>query len=680
MIANVTKGARAVGAIRYDFGPGRRDEHLHPRVIAGTVVGTPMQIARAVDYTASRRPDVVTPIWRASLSLPDEDGVLTDDQWAEMAGAFIERMGYADVPWVAVRHGDDHVHLTVSRVGWDGQLRTDRHDYRRAREACDELEERHGLVRARDRFDPEGPQVRNAEREAAARRRGRGVDGPPPEREELRRIVREVREASRGLGREAFEAGLADAGISFRANTARTGRMSGYSFTVDGWTDGTGQQVWVAASKVARDLRWAELGPAIAEPPRADIPDPRIEMVAPTVTAPVQPAIPDPRIALGTPALTAPAAPVLSPEQLAQAAERGAALLRQGQAERGVVPAGDPARSPDPAARLLAQWRAKADGQAQDEEVVRPPAPRAPAWTDRERRPHGRLGTDRLAAEIKKLEKAVKSLAAARSAAEKEIRAGEALATGEKTGPHTLALHERLRVLEEAEPQITAAAHHAALARAADQAADAARTEWREAEALRRRSRLELWRLGTSRAAEEARAQTASATIGESTRTATDERRAADELRREVRKRTGLVDAEAQLARLRGEWEQLLDAAQGQDRAAGHTRRDTGTARAAQITAQITQAEARIGQVRQEQEVRRTMPEGQRRAEGRARSAAAHVDREAAEAARLGALGYPQRPGTPGKLKPRPGTPTQSERPAHLRQPPPPNRGRGHGL
>ncbi|RSS80123.1 hypothetical protein EF919_40800, partial [Streptomyces sp. WAC02707] len=238
MIANITKGRRAVGAILYDFGPGRRDEHVNPRLVAGNVVGTPMQVARAIDHTARQRPEITAPIWRTSLSVPDEDGILPDGQWGRIAEDFIEAMGFAGAPWVAVRHGDDHIHLTVSRVDWGGRLLTDRWDYARAREAADRLEEEHGLVPARERFRPEGPQVRNNELEAA-RRRGRGLGGPPPEREELRRIVREVRDASRGLGRAAFESGLADAGVDFRANIASTGRMNGYSFTLAGWTDGT---------------------------------------------------------------------------------------------------------------------------------------------------------------------------------------------------------------------------------------------------------------------------------------------------------------------------------------------------------------------------------------------------------------------------------------------------------
>ncbi|NED04821.1 relaxase/mobilization nuclease domain-containing protein [Streptomyces sp. SID6648] len=265
MIAKVTKGRRAGGALRYDFGPGHREEHEDPRIVAGSVPGTPQQVARIIDRHSRQRPDVRQPIWRCSLSLPDEDGVLTDEKWAQIAEQYVGRMWGADVPWVAVRHGDDHIHLTVSRIRWSGELASDSHDYRRSRPIVRALEAEHGLVNAEERSNRTAPQVSGPER-AAAQRRG----SERPEREQLRELVRAARDQAAGHGRLAFEQALTEAGVSYRANTAKTGRMAGYSFSLPGWTDADGGQVWSAASKVARDLRWSELGAALSQPdPRA---------------------------------------------------------------------------------------------------------------------------------------------------------------------------------------------------------------------------------------------------------------------------------------------------------------------------------------------------------------------------------------------------------------------------
>ncbi|WP_327419703.1 relaxase/mobilization nuclease domain-containing protein [Streptomyces sp. NBC_01233] len=654
MIANITKGRKAVGALVYDFGPGRRDEHINPRLIAGNVTGTPLQVARAIDHTARQRPEIKSPIWRTSLSLPDEDGILPDGQWADIAAAFVADMGFAGAPWVAVRHGDDHIHLTVSRVAWDGQLLTDRWDYRRARQAADRLEEEHGLVRAADRFRAEGPQVRNNELEAA-HRRGRGLDGPPPEREELRRIVREVRDASRGLGREAFESGLEDAGVSFRANVSpSTGRMNGYSFTLAGWVDGSDEPVWVAASKVARDLRWADLGPVLGDGPATPrIPDPRIEFAVAPAAAP----------ATSTGLQNGP-----TREELAAAAERGAEILRQGQAERGVVPVPQQeqpavARSTDPAAALLAHYRAKAAGQPLPAEPV-PAAPAPiPAWTDKKRRPHGKMSNDGLAAAIKRREKELTTLARSKAQAKEEIRTGDAIVTGQVTGPNVQELHQRLARLEKAEPHITALRDALRTAKAAEKAADEARTVWREANGRKDMSRWALWKMDTSRSQEETRAQQAGDAIHENVDTAQQARSAASKAAELARKETGVPDPAGELTLLREGWTKFVGDAHDRDQVHGKAQRYNGRTSAERIDVSIAKVEKRVEELRQEQALRKTMPKSQRENEGKARSAAARA-----------ALPKARRPTTARKLA------AAYERPAHLRQPPPPNPSRGQGL
>ncbi|GAA1500730.1 hypothetical protein GCM10009760_62670 [Kitasatospora kazusensis] len=271
MIAKITKGKKASGAIRYDFGPGRRDEHENARVLAGSVPGTPRQVARLIDHH-TRPSGIAKPIWRASLSLPDEDGVLSDERFAAIATAYVERMGYGGCPWVVVRHGDDHVHITVSRVGWDRRTVDDHGDYLKSMPIVRALEREHGLVDAGALSNRRAPQVSGQER-AASERRG----AVEPERLVIRAAVAEAVAAAAGRGRPAFEAELRQRGVDFRANESKTtGRMNGYSFSVPAWTDAEGGQVWVTASKTAKDFAWQKLGPVLepkAVPAEAAGPD-----------------------------------------------------------------------------------------------------------------------------------------------------------------------------------------------------------------------------------------------------------------------------------------------------------------------------------------------------------------------------------------------------------------------
>ena len=341
MIAKVTKGRRAGGALRYDFGPGHQEEHVDPRIVAGSVPGTPQQVARIIDRHSRQRPDVDRPIWRCSLSLPDEDGILSDEKWAQIAEQYVGRMWGADVPWVAVRHGDNHIHLTVSRIQWSGELASDSHDYRKSRGIVRELEREHGLVNAEERSNRVAPQVSGPER-AAAQRRG----AERPEREQLRDLVRAARDASAGQGRLAFERALTEAGVSFRANTAKTGRMSGYSFSLPGWTDKEGGQVWSAASRVARDLRWADLGRTLGQP------DPRVTWAAPAQSADATATSQPPPVNQESQAAAVGARTLPRPPQnagtpgVAAAAARSRSTTRTTRPKPGQQPPGRPAGTP----------------------------------------------------------------------------------------------------------------------------------------------------------------------------------------------------------------------------------------------------------------------------------------------------------------------------------------------
>ncbi|MGP9788175.1 relaxase/mobilization nuclease domain-containing protein [Glutamicibacter sp. 287] len=94
------------------------------------------------------RPEIKNPVWHASLRNTSTDRTLTNDQWADIGQSFAEDMGYAEHPWVMVRHGDDHVHIVVSRVSDVGEVWHARNDRRAAQTACISLEKAYGLEAA----------------------------------------------------------------------------------------------------------------------------------------------------------------------------------------------------------------------------------------------------------------------------------------------------------------------------------------------------------------------------------------------------------------------------------------------------------------------------------------------------------------------------------------------------
>jgi len=225
------------------------------------------------------RPDVVKAVWHMSLRTAPGDPVLSDAVWRDVAQSMGESMGWADRPWVVIRHGEDHVHIVVSRVGFDGSLWHARHDFRAAQQARTAVEVELGLTQAPVRSQGVAPPLTRGEVAAGLR------TGAAPARAVLAERVQAVVEASRGLGRETFEQALGEAGVVGRANVASTGRVSGYSFALDSYRDEAGELVWFKGSALSRDLSWSRLGPVVETPTKAmqtvpvvDVPRKRLEL------------------------------------------------------------------------------------------------------------------------------------------------------------------------------------------------------------------------------------------------------------------------------------------------------------------------------------------------------------------------------------------------------------------
>lgn len=146
----------------------------------------PAQWAADVRHTQQQRPDITKPIWQASLRVAPGDRVMDDQEWADIASRFMDDMGVGEHPWVAVRHGKDHIHVVVSRVNDTGEVWHGRNDRRQAQSACTRIEKQHDLEHAPRRRTQQKKtitQQRQEHREAAA---------VTPEQRRLRRRVNQL--------------------------------------------------------------------------------------------------------------------------------------------------------------------------------------------------------------------------------------------------------------------------------------------------------------------------------------------------------------------------------------------------------------------------------------------------------------------------------------------------------
>lgn len=305
MIPNIRKGAYMAKLLYYLAGPGRENEHVNQRVVAGdpvtmAVYGGAIDQVRAVELARlldSPRQTLLrgAPVsvvdrgkarglmaegmdraaaleaatsdhntWHCSLTLHPTEPALADGKWQRVAEDFMTEMGFIgradgipDVRWSAIHHGPnkgggDHIHIAMGVVRPDGGLANLYMDYRRAQAVCRELERRHGL---RELGGP-GCGAERATKPGERARRDRTA-APETEREALQRRVRAI---AAGVESEAeWVREMRAAGLVVRPYFAKGGmdQVSGYSVGMRPSLNAEGKRekpLSYGGGRLARDL------------------------------------------------------------------------------------------------------------------------------------------------------------------------------------------------------------------------------------------------------------------------------------------------------------------------------------------------------------------------------------------------------------------------------------------
>ncbi|MQY06239.1 relaxase/mobilization nuclease domain-containing protein [Actinomadura macrotermitis] len=280
MIGKVTKGADVRNLIHYLYGPGRRNEHVDPHLVAGYRHPMALEpdiapngrrdLRSVVDALRSpvetmRHTPPASPVWHCSLRSAPDDRFLTDEEWADIAEEVMHRTGIAPrgdpdaCRWIAVRHADDHIHVVATLARQDGRRADIRKDYFKVRAACQAVEVRYGLSRTAPADRTAAPRPTRAETERAQRE---GLREPP--RGELRRRVAAV--AAGAADEEMFFTGLREGGllVRLRYSAREPEQVTGYAVASPDYRSAVGRTVYFSGGKLAPDLtlpklrrRWA---------------------------------------------------------------------------------------------------------------------------------------------------------------------------------------------------------------------------------------------------------------------------------------------------------------------------------------------------------------------------------------------------------------------------------------
>ena len=300
MIARILpQGQGVAGLLRYLFGPGRKNEHEDPRIVAawngapgrlepprddrgrprvGRLAGL---LEQPLALLGDRAPD--SPVWHFMARCHPKDPQLPDRAWAAITTELMHRLGlsrrgleHAGVRWVAVCHGDNHVHVVATLARQDGgraRLSRERVIAGQVRQWAEAGGWTTDLAE-RDRY-----QLRSApapDRTAARRptraeaEKARRNERPEAPRVTLRKMVQA---AAAGARTEAeFAARLAELGALARWRTSpATGEVTGYTVGLPGDLTAArpgapARQVWYSGRRLAPDLSWPKLAARWAGP------------------------------------------------------------------------------------------------------------------------------------------------------------------------------------------------------------------------------------------------------------------------------------------------------------------------------------------------------------------------------------------------------------------------------
>ncbi|MER7670664.1 mobilization protein [Kitasatospora sp. NPDC096128] len=274
MVPDVSTGSRTRGLLSYLFGPGRRDEHTDPHIVAAFAMpGLPDpgrapldqrhalldQLADYLDQPVrarERRLGTKVPqhVWHCPVRTAPGDRYLTDAEWAEVARRIVNATGIAPdgddkgCRWIAVRHAEDHIHIMATTVREDRRRPRNKRDGQRAQAECRKIEKELGLRQLNPGDGTAAPMPTSAEQAKAQR-----ADHQLTAKEWLQQQALAIAAAVRD--EQEYFSTLTTLGVQVRYRIGpESGDVIGYSLARPGDVNAAGEPVYFGGSKLSPDL------------------------------------------------------------------------------------------------------------------------------------------------------------------------------------------------------------------------------------------------------------------------------------------------------------------------------------------------------------------------------------------------------------------------------------------
>jgi hypothetical protein len=154
MIAKIGRGNNLYGALVYNQLKVEKEngQVLYTNKIIETFDGsyTVSQLLRSFEPYLLANRKTEKPILHISLN-PDPKDKVSDEQFEKLAQKYMQKMGYAEQPFVVFKHADierTHIHIVSVCVDEEGRKISDKFEKRRSMDVCRELEKEYCLISA----------------------------------------------------------------------------------------------------------------------------------------------------------------------------------------------------------------------------------------------------------------------------------------------------------------------------------------------------------------------------------------------------------------------------------------------------------------------------------------------------------------------------------------------------
>jgi len=247
MIAKQSIGKSFVGALHYNLRKvfskqeDERAELLDTNFssLDNAVVKKELEIMRL------RNPNLSRNTYHTSLNFSGKEQISNETMLA-IAKEYMERMGFDDNLYCIFRHHDTshpHCHILALRNRFDGKVVSDSNNYQRSEKIIRELEKKYGLMEVIDSKQSKHKAPTKDEIEMALR------TGSPS----MKMLLQEKVAVAIGLSKDMgdFIGTLRKDGIDLLFNQARTGRVSGITYFMNGFM--------VTGRTLGQQFKWSAL-------------------------------------------------------------------------------------------------------------------------------------------------------------------------------------------------------------------------------------------------------------------------------------------------------------------------------------------------------------------------------------------------------------------------------------